>query len=44
MVPTDPGSISQTFGGGSSRNLMIPQPGVFALWKLGRNCYFMPVV
>lgn len=43
-VPTDPGSVSQTLGGGSSRNLTIPQPGMLALWKLGRRCYFMPVV
>lgn len=43
MVPTDPGSVSQTLGGGSSRNLMMPRPGMLALWKLGRHCYFMPV-
>ena len=43
-VPTDPGSVSQTLGGGSSRNLTIPQPGMLALWMLGRRCYFMPVV
>ena len=44
MVPTDPGSMAQTYGGDSSKNLMIPRPGMLALWKLGRNCYFIPVV
>lgn len=44
MVPTDPGSIAQARGGDSSRDLMIPRPGVLALWKLRRNCDFIHVV
>lgn len=40
MVPTDPSSMAQAYGGDSSKNLMITRPGLLALW-LGRNCYFM---
>lgn len=41
MVPTDPNSMAQAYGGDSSKNPMITRPGLLALWKLGRNCYFM---
>lgn len=41
MVPTDPSSMAQAYDGDSSKTPMITSPGLLALWKLGRNCYFM---
>lgn len=32
MVPTDPSSMAQAYGGDSSKNLMITRPGLLGSW------------
>lgn len=33
MVPTDPSSMAQAYGGDSSKNPMMTRPGLLALWS-----------